>query len=262
MSDEATTGASEADMRLRLQQVAAYRELRQSVARSGRENVVYAALMLGFAYFIYSAGGNRDVALLFGALSAGELLVGLFKWVFPSAEGLLLDAFVLLAFAALNGWLAYSQFQQRGQPGLLAIFFGLYMLSGAFNRLKTYGDLRRLFAERPAPEHIAWFDDLVYEIRTSDPVTDRLALDLPTRPHWRAKLFGGTAFFVAATGHAVWVAGADDFTLRREKADRGTGHRKALLSIHGEQYPEFELGDTSWENYTKWLTSQRPAPPA
>jgi hypothetical protein len=253
--------SDEANMRLRLQQVAAYRELCRSVQRSGRENVVFALIMLGFAYFIYSAGGNPDVAVLFGVLAVGELLVGLFKWTVPSAEGLLLDALVLLTFAALNGWLAYNQFQQRGQPSPIAIFFGLYMLLGAFNRFKAYGDLRRMFAERPDPEHMAWFDDLVREIQASDPVTDQLALDLPTRPHWRAKLLGGTAFFVAATGHTVWIAGADDFTLRREKTDRGTGSRKALLSIHGERYPEFELSDASWENYAKWMATQRPSAP-
>lgn len=254
MSDEAT-------MRLRLQQVAAYRELRRSVARGGRENVIFALVMLAFAYFIHQ-GGNLSVALFFGVLAMGELLVGLFKWMWPSAEGFVLDALVLLTFAALNGWLAYNQFQQRGQPSVLSIFFCLYMLFAAMNRFKAYGELRRLFAERPTPEHIAWFDDLILEIRASDPMTDRSALDLPTRPHWKAKLLGGTAFFVAASGSAVWVAGADDFTLRREKTERNNGYRKALLSIHGEQYPEFELSDASWENYTKWMASQEPAPRA
>jgi hypothetical protein len=251
--------SDEANMRLRLQQVAAYRELRRSVARGGRENVVFALVMLAFAYFIHQGGGNLGVTLFFALLAAGELLVGLFKWMWPSAEGLVLDALVLLCFAALNGWLAYNQFQRAGQPGMLSVFFCLYMLFAAMNRFKAYGELRRMFAERPDPEHIAWFDDLVVEIRASDPMTDRSALDLPTSPHWKAKLLGGTAFFVATSGSAVWVAGADDFTLRREKTDRGIGYRKALLSIHGEQYPEFELSDASWENYTKWMASQESA---
>ena len=257
MSDEAT-------MRLRLQQVAAYRELGRSVQRSGRENVVYALVMLGIAYFIYSNGGPRDrqVAVVFGVLAVGEMLVGLFKWAVPIAEGLILDALVLLVFAALNGWLAYVQFQQNGRASPISIFFGLFMLAGAVNRLRAYGELRVLFAERPDPEHLAWFDDLVREIQAADATSDQLVLDLPTRPHWKAKLLGGTAFFVATNGNAVWVAGPDDFTLRREKADRGTGRRKALLSIHGEAYPEFDLGDESWENYVRWMTAQAPAPPA
>lgn len=251
MSDEST-------MRLRLQQVAAYRELRRSVQRSGRENVVFALIMLGIAYFIYSNGGQAT-AILFGVLAVGELCVGLFKWLVPTAEGLVLDALVLFTFAALNGWIAYNQFQGRGQPSPISVFFALFMLYSAVNKLKAYGELRRLFAERPDPEHIAWFDDLVAEVRTADPTSDRTALDLPTRPHWKAKLLGGTAFFVSATGNTVWIAGADDFTLRREKAERGAGYRKALLSIYGEGFPEFDLDDASWDNYARWVAGQQPA---
>ena len=256
MSDEAT-------MRSRLQTVAAYRDLCRSVQRTGRENVVFALIMLGLAYFMYSAGGpNQDIAILYAVLACGELLVGLFKWMAPSAEGLALDGIVLLVFAAFNFVLVYMAFQRAGTLNPIAVFFGLFMLFGALNRFKAYGELRRLFADRPAPEHIAWFDDLVREIQASDPISDPSALDLPTSPHWKAKLLGGTAFFAAATGNAVWIAGADDFTLRREKTDRGTGYRKALLSIHGENFPEFELSDASWENYTKWMASQQPASPA
>src|SRR4051794_1755280 len=100
MSDEVT-------MRARLQQVAAYRELCRSVRRSGRENVVYACLMFGFAYFVHTAGGAQSeiMVLLYGILGFGELLVGLYKWAFPSAEGLVLDALVLLAFVGVSVWL-------------------------------------------------------------------------------------------------------------------------------------------------------------
>lgn len=256
MSDQVT-------MRLRLQQVAAYRELCRSVQRSGRENVVYAVLMLGLAYFIYSTGGNlnEQVALVFGALALGELFVGLYKWFVPSAFGLFLDGVVMLVFAALNGLLAYNRFQAGGGVNPINVFFGLFMLFGAMNRFKAYGALRALFAERPDPDHMAWFDDLVREIQGSEPHSDRLVLDLPTTPYWKAKLLGATAFFVAVTGSAVWVAGPDDFTLRREKIDRGTGRRKALLSIYGEAYPEFEIDDKSWDNYTRWIAEQAPLPP-
>ena len=61
---------------------------------------------------------------------------------------------------------------------------------------------------------------------------------------------------MATSGNTVWIAGADEFSLRREKSDRGHGRRKALLSIHGEGYPEFDLEDASWANYTKWMATQ------
>ena len=254
MSDEVT-------MRARLQNVAAYRELRRGVQRSGRENVGFALLMLGLAYYTFqpNAGGVATlVFMLYVGLALGEFAVGLFKLLFPTAEGVLLDALLLLLFAGWNlGWQGLALLA-GGQSSTVFIFLGLYMLFGAFGRFKNYAELRKLFAERPSAEHIAWFDDLVREIQASDPHADELALDLPTRPRWKAKLLGGTAFFVATSGNTVWIAGADEFSLRREKSDRGAGRRKALLNIHGEGYPEFDLEDVSWANYTKWMATQSP----
>ncbi|AWM40575.1 hypothetical protein GobsT_09050 [Gemmata obscuriglobus] len=255
MSDEFT-------MRLRLQTVAAYRDLRRGVQRSGRENVVFAVIMFGIAYFYHSAGVPLLVIALYCLLAAGEVLVGLFKWLFPSAEGVLLDGLVLLSFAGWNlGWQGLGVAAGGRPPNVFVVLLGLYMLSGAVSRFRSYAHLRRLFAERPAPEHLAWFDELVVDILTADPHTDRLALDLPTSPHWRAKLIGGTAFFVAGSGGQVWIAGADDFSLRREKEGRGDGRRKALLRIYGEAYPEFDLDDASWANYANWMAEQTDSRP-
>ena len=255
MSDEAT-------MRLRLQTVAAYRELCRSVQRSGRENVVYAVIVGGIACYLHSRGASELTIVLFGILTVGELFVGLFKWAVPSAEGLLLDGLMLLVFAGFNFWLEYAAFQKGQGIDPVYVFLGLYMLFGALNRFRSYGILRQLFAERPDPEHLAWFNDLVREIQVSDPHSDEFVLDLPTRPHWKAKLLGGTVFFVATDGNAVWVAGPGDFALRREKTDRGKGSRKALLNIYGAAYPEFDLDDASWANYMKWLATQVPTHPA
>lgn len=250
-------------MRLRLQLVAAYRELRRGVQKSGRDNVLFAALMFGFAYFLHANGVALNALLFYGLLIAGELVIGLVKWLFPSAECLLLDVLVLLAFAGYNFWHQFQRVQLGGPPNTTGILFGLLFLWFAFGRVQNYLALRKLFAERPTAEQIAWFDELVYEIRASAPEIDPLALDLPTRPYYKAKLIGTTAFFVAVRGPGVWVAGPDDFTLLRAKTDPGTGRRKALLRVYGNEFPEFEIDDASWANYTRWLAGlDRPPAPA
>lgn len=251
MSDEPT-------MHLRLQQVAAYRELRRSVQRSGRENVVFSLVMMGLAYFMHTQGLGGLLLLFYAVLITAELFVGLFKWMVPIAEGFLLDALVMGAFVAFIGWQQYTQFQRVGAVSPVSVLFALLIGSRALDKLRAYGRFRYLFAERPDPEHIAWFDDLAAEIRAADPISDKLVLDLPTTPHWKAKLLGSTVFFVSATGNTVWIAGPNDFTLRREKTDRGTGYRKALLSIYGQNFPEFDLDNASWENYTRWIATQQP----
>jgi hypothetical protein len=221
--------------------------------------------MLGLAYYLFWPPVARIMEIVFylyTGLALAEFAVGLFKVLVPRAEGVLLDAFVLLLFAGWNlGWQAL-RVQAGMQPTPVILVLGLYMLFGAFARFRHYGALRQLFRERPDREHIAWFDDLVREIQWADPNSDDLVLDLPTRPHWKAKLLGSTAFFVATDGNSVWVAGPDEFSLRREKTEHGTGSRKALLNIHGMDYPEFTLSDVSWANYTKWMATLAQANPA
>lgn len=252
-------------MRVQLQRVAVYRELCRAVRRTGRENVVFAAIMGALAYISWQAGANKFVLAIYAVLIGCELAVGFFKWAFPSAEGPLLDGLVLLLFAVVNfGFQLLAA--QAGRPlNPVIILFGLLLLAQAVNRFRFYGHLRRLFADRPSPEHIAWFDGLAAEIRAADPQADDLALDLPTGPQWKVKLLGGTAFFVGRRGGAVWVAGPDDFELLREKADHGTGRRRAMLKVFGHPYPEFEIADATWANYQRWRATYplpQPAPAA
>ncbi len=65
---------------------------------------------------------------------------------------------------------------------------------------------------------------------------------------------------MANSGNSVLIMGPNDFTLVREKNDRGTGRRKALLRVDGEAYPEFDLDDASWSNYANWLTERTAQP--
>ncbi|MDB5311531.1 MAG: hypothetical protein JWO38_5733 [Gemmataceae bacterium] len=244
-----------AEMRFRLQQVASYRELCRAVQRTGRENVFFALLMLFLAYNSHQNGQAVWVLALYAILALAELAVGLFKWVFPSAEGVLLDALVWLLFAGWNlGWQALG-LVAGVQPQLLVVFLGVYMLYGAVRRFRDYGQLRRLFAERPTSAQVAWFNDLVHEIRTADPELDDQALDLPTRPYWRAKLLGPTAFFVSVRGESVLVAGPDDFGLVLDRKDERTGRSRVLLRLYDRIFPDFEIDEASWGNYRKWVVA-------
>ena len=114
---------------------------------------------------------------------------------------------------------------------------------------------RVLFADRPTADQIAWYDDLANEIRAADPDTDDQALDLPTRPHFKAKLLGNTAFLVPRRGNTMLLASADEMDLTRESKDHGTGSRQAVLRLYGQAFPAFNLTDASWANYLKWLAS-------
>lgn len=245
----------DAVMRAELQRVAAYRELCAGVRRGGRHNAVFAGLMLALAATVAQQAGVVTV-YIFGLLALAELLIGLYKWLAPSAEGVLLDGVVLLAFGGWNLVRNALVAQAGGQIQNFGVFIGLFLVWGAVGRFRAYGQLRRLFADRPTRDQLNWFDDLAAEIRRSDPESDPTALDLPTRPRWKAKLLGSTAFVVAASGDSAVVAGPWDFDLSPAPRPGRRGPR-VVLRLYGREFPPFEIDPASLTNYHDWATAAR-----
>jgi hypothetical protein len=251
MSDDAV-------MRAELQRVAAYRELCAGVRRGGRHNAMFAGLMLALAAFVAVEAKQAGIitVYIFGLLALAELLIGLYKWFAPSAEGVLLDAIVLLAFGGWNLARNALLVQAGGRVDGFSVFIGLFLVWGAVGRFRAYGQLRRLFADRPTREQIAWFDDLVSEIRRSDPEADTSALDLPTRPHWKAKLLGSTAFLVTVKGDSAVVAGPWDIEIVPQNKSGRRGVR-SVLRLYGQEFPSFEIDGASLDNYQSWAATAR-----
>jgi hypothetical protein len=235
--------------------VVAYRELCRAVSRTGRENFFFALVMLGLLYYAAPRPWDPITWAIVIVLVGSELFVGLFKWFFPSAEGFLLDGLVLLLFVTYNLGMASLRFQKNAPINPVAIFISVYMLYGAINRFKSYREIRKLFADRPTREHLAWFDELVHEIRTADPNLDQQVLDLPVAPHWKAKLLGTTVFFVALKNNTVWIVGPEDFEIVLEKQEYTTDFRLAFLRLFNRSTPAFEISNATWENYQKWRTA-------
>ncbi len=248
-----------AELQMRLQQVLAYRDLCRHVRRSGRENFFFATIFAIFAAMAWQNGRNDFILLLYTVFIAAELLIGLYKWFFPSAEGVLFDVLILLAFAGLNGLVGFLQFQIGIGPNPVLAFLVALMLLGAWRQWQQYRLLRVLFAERPSRQHLRWFDDLVREIRQANPQSDELALDLPTKPHLKAKLLGDLVFCVDRRSGDIQFATVYDFHIERDPVDHGTGRRPARLRVGDYLSPPFEIDDASWDNYQRWKRQYPPA---
>ena len=193
---------------MRLQRVAAYRELCRGVRRSGRENIVVRRRSCSFLAYIFLAerlptSSSSSTA----SWSAANSLVGLFKWFFPSAEGHPARwdrAPRLRGLQSRDSKSSTFRPDDRLQPRCHPVR-PAHPVSGAISRFKFYGQLRRLFADRPSAEH--WRGSTTWCARSRPPTrrSDDLALDLPTQPALESQ------------------AARHDRVLRRREGEHGAG---------------------------------------
>ena len=247
-------------MRFRLQQVAAYRQLCASVRAGATHTLVNAVIWLGLTWGLFRPFLPESLLYVYLGVGVAELLVGLWKKIHPVPEAVLADGIVLFGFGLVTIGRQVWVWQVIGQPQPISVFLAVWWLYDAYRTVRIYADLRRVFPVRPSPDQIAWFDELVYEIRTADPVTDDLALDLRTRPRWKVKLLGPIAFFVGVRGDSVLLLGPEDFVITRERTEHDTGLRRARMQFPGATPQEFEIDDASWANYQKWVADSGSSP--
>lgn len=256
---EASAPMSPAELYHWLVHVLTYRDLCRTVQRSGRENFFFALLMAFFAFLALKNGGNNLFLTIYIFFILGELLIAFYKWFFPSAEGVLCDALILLAFALLNGLVAYVQFQAGFGPNpLLAFVIGLFLL-GAWRQWQSYRQLRVLFRTRPSRAQLRWFEQFLEDIRRGDPHTDPTIVDLPTRPPWKAALLGDLVVAVGRKERQLCLSHVGDFWLAPVEDDSGEKQGWVQLLMNGEVYPPFPIDPASWNNYRQWQQEREAA---
>jgi hypothetical protein len=253
---EPTAPMSPEELHQLLIHVLIYRDLCRSVQRSGRENFFFALLMAFFAFLSQKRGpGNDFFLIVYAFFIAGELFIAFYKWFFPSAEGVLCDALILLAFALLNGLLAFVQFQAGLGPNpILAFLIGIFLL-GAWRQWQGYRQLRAVFRIRPSRAHLRWFEQFLQDIRHGDPHTDATIVELPMRPRCKAALLGQLVVVVGGNKQPLELATSEDFRLLPIEDETGDKKDWVRLLLNGQEYPPFPIDPASWDNYRRWRQS-------
>jgi len=236
-----------------LRRVAAYRDLCNRVRGSSMGSLVFGSFMLAmWNWLLPDAAKFQLYGLIFLSLALLEFATGLLNRFHPSAEGVLLEGFVLVCF---GGWnvIREALIWQGAFPGrpntILIVLGGLWLYKGA-QMCRSYMSLARHFADRPSFEHLRWFDQLIREIHDADPRTDPLALVLPTDPSLSIKLLGDTAFIVFPDGEVEIIAREE---LMMDVVPGAENEKpRCYLSIRGNTLPPFPLGRANWENYLRW----------
>lgn len=237
-----------------LRQVAAYREVCESVRRKSTGSLVFGGVMLAIWYFLDGQRGNwSPFSIIYLSLGLLEVSVGLLNRIWPSAEGILLDGLVMLAFAGSNlvrQYFAWKMFGQVGISPVLLVFGVIWLLQG-IQTIRSYFQLRRAMPATPTREHLRWFDGLVRELRDADPRDDPKAVAFPTEPFLTGKLLGDTAMFLDQSG-AITITVRQDVTLERVESSDPERPPRGYLSIDGSEFPPFKLSDANWNNYVAW----------
>ena len=248
-----------------LRRVSAYREVCERVRRGSTGALIFGAIMLAFWWYLVDPNQEfKWLSVVYLTLACMEFGSGLLNRLFPSAEGVLLAALVLMSFGGWNVARELMKWQQmpgQGKVNVIFLVFGAMWLFQGFRQAQGYLQLRREFADRPTRAQIRWFDDLLREIKYSDPKTDAQAVFFDTAPALTGKLLGDTAFFIEK-GDATTIVSRREVHLDREEIG-GDRPARGYLTISGVQFPPFPLGSKTWENYVAWKreAGQDPGPP-
>jgi hypothetical protein len=253
--------AEPSEMLVGFRQVVAYRAIIKHISHSANGTLVWGAIMSALWVMRYNRLPGQPAwnelpwyLYLHFALAASELVIGLWKKIAPSPFTFLLDAALLLGFAAVNGLYAYARYQ-RGIVDPISIGLAAYMLFLAYQQFQAWVQVNRALVYRPSREQLAKFDELVRDVRRADPEADPHALSLRTRPGWKALLLGDIAFFVASTSDVV-VAHKEEVDLEIEtdegEANGPDGSRPAVLWLPGGQFGPFPLDPRNAANFVAW----------
>jgi hypothetical protein len=238
-----------------MRRVAEYRKVCEHVRGRGAHSLVFGLMMLGFWYWFYvnMPGGDPWGVLSLISLGLGvmEICVGLMQRFFPSAEGLLFDGIVMLAFAASNGVRAYLLWRVNGNVDVVFLLFSGMWTFQALNILRSYVNLVRRMPARPTRDQLRWFNGLLADLRDADPKLDPRAVAFPTSPFLTGLLLGDSAFFLEPNGEVI-IAARRDVTLEFENSPDPTRPPRGYLSIGQVDFPPFKLSPANWENYAAW----------
>ncbi len=255
-----------AEVRHVLRRVAAYREVCERVRKGSTSALIYGGIMLAFWWFLLPERIKYDwFGIVYLALACLEFGSGLLNRLFPSAEGVLLAALVLMSFGGWNiarEMLVWQNLIPRaGAVNPIFLVLGAMWLYQGFRQAQGYLQLCREFADRPTRAQIRWFDDLLREIKYADPKTDPQAVFFDTQPALTGKLLGDTAFFVEK-GDATIIVSRREVRLEREESGDDRPAR-GYLNISGVNFRPFPLGTKTWDNYVQWKREggEEPPPP-
>ena len=236
-----------------LQRITSYRQVCDGVRNSSNSSLIFGLIMAGLWYMSFGQRNDFGMfSIIYLGLASLELGVGLVNRLFPSAEGVLLDGFVLLAFGGANAARCLIIWQAGFSPPIISLVLGAYWIWTGAGHIRSYFQLLKVFSPRPTSEHMRWYGGLLSDIRRANPQEDPNALDLPTDPPLRALMLGGIAMFVEVGSQEILLIEREEVNMIPQELETSSGKRLATLQLGGLRLDSFTLDPDNWRNYSAW----------
>lgn len=252
-----------------LQRVASYWHVCKKVRDSSTGSLFFGGLMLTLWYMAFFGGPKQFSVLSFAYLILGlmEFCNGLVSRFYPSAEGEFFSGFTLMLFGLASFLRQFIEWMNGVKPNIFFLLFAGWILYNGWSKIQGYFILRKLFSVRPTAEHVRWMNDLLKELKQSNPEIDNDTLSLLTSPRMKVKLLDDIALIYTPSDDMVAVCPRSHFFISlvdedpKQLAKRKSGLPLTELYIGGQNLGEFELDPDNWRNYIQWKEQEDDDPP-
>ncbi len=183
-------------------QVARHRAARRALRSSGWWLLGFGVLNLGR---LAGSGPPWGPGHAIGAAFGGVMLVaGLVQILRPRPSGVLINGFILLIAAALNGLVAAATFWLLGETPWVAGLFFVMQAAWGISAIRAYPRFREAFASGSTEDELRQLDAFAADLRAADPsaadvVAFRTREGARVRS-WKGHLNGDAAAFVDTGG--------------------------------------------------------------
>jgi len=241
-----------------MQRFADYRNTCKFLLKSGKEGIFIGCFFLLLAWLNFNQGVTD---YLYFALGACELLIGLRNRYYPSATGVILDGLMLIILGVWNlSWQAIAV-AQGAQPFWFNGFFGILVIVMGVRRTLRYPRVKKAFDDPPTEEQMAWFDEIIKEIKEADVAADADAVEFKSGFLWKGKRYGENVIFADKLDMETLIVDRRDI----DWTDRGKAlfgnHRNVRLRIGERSFPIADFAPDILARLEAWRNEGEPPAP-
>lgn len=177
----------------RMQMIADYRAACKFLVQSGKQGIMFGCVSLFIGISVFN---NQLFDYLYLGVGTVYLLIGLHNRYYPSAFGIILDGIMLILLGVWNLSLQAVAVWVQQQPSIFSGVFGAMMIFIGLIRFRRYPRVKAAFDDPPSEDQIAWFDDVVKEVRDATPDAAADVFEFRAGLLWKGKRFGDMVIFV------------------------------------------------------------------